>query len=125
MIKYWDASVATLRSTAVNEEDIHKTAIITQLRLYESTRMQFGLCNAASTFQRCVDEVLKGLNFVYAFILVILVASSSESEHIQHLRLFFERLDQYGLSINPSKCTFGVPTLKFLGFQVCSSGIKI
>ncbi|GFU65170.1 transposon Tf2-9 polyprotein [Trichonephila clavipes] len=37
---------------------------------------------------------------------------------------FFQRLDQYGLSINPSKCTFGVPTLNFLGFQVCSSGIK-
>ncbi|GFY62929.1 hypothetical protein TNIN_305641 [Trichonephila inaurata madagascariensis] len=54
----------------------------------------------------------------------ILVASSSEAEHIQHLRLLFQRLDQYGLSINPSKCTFGVPTLNFLGFQVCSSGIK-
>ncbi|GFS58683.1 transposon Tf2-6 polyprotein [Nephila pilipes] len=47
-----------------------------------------------------------------------------EAEHIQHLRLLFERLDQYGLSINPSKCTLGVPTLKFLGFQVCSTGIK-
>ncbi|GFW71895.1 transposon Tf2-6 polyprotein [Trichonephila clavipes] len=86
--------------------------------------MQFGLCNAASTFQRFVDEVLRGLNFVYAFIDDILVASSSEAEHIQHLRLLFQRLDQYGLSINPSKCTFGVPTLNFLGFQVCSSGIK-
>ncbi|GFW11101.1 hypothetical protein TNCV_4783111 [Trichonephila clavipes] len=108
----------------INEEDIHKTAIITPFRLYESTRMQFGLCNAASTFQHFVDEVLRGLNFVYAFIDDILVASSSEAEHIQHLRLLFQRLDQYGLSINPSKCTFGVPTLKFLGFQVCSSGIK-
>ncbi|GFT20354.1 transposon Tf2-6 polyprotein [Nephila pilipes] len=54
----------------------------------------------------------------------VYVASSSEAEHIQHFRLLFERLDQYGLSINPSKCTFGVPTLKFLGFQVCSTGIK-
>ncbi|GFV18188.1 hypothetical protein TNCV_169911 [Trichonephila clavipes] len=108
----------------INEEDIHKTAIITPFRLYESTRMQFSLCNAASTFQRFVDEVLRGLNFVYAFIDDILVASSSEAEHIQHLRLLFQRLDQYGLSINPSKCTFGVPTLNFLGFQVCSSGIK-
>ncbi|GFU04020.1 transposon Tf2-6 polyprotein [Nephila pilipes] len=52
------------------------------------------------------------------------VASSSEAEHIEHLRLLFERLDQYGLSINSSKCTFLVPTLKFLGFQVCSTGIK-
>ncbi|GFU80955.1 hypothetical protein TNCV_1277011 [Trichonephila clavipes] len=82
------------------------------------------LCNADSTFQRFVDEVLRGLNFVYAFIDDILVASSSEAENIQHLRLLFQRLDQYGLSINPSKCTFGVPTLNFFGFQVCSSGIK-
>ncbi|GFT14876.1 retrovirus-related Pol polyprotein from transposon opus [Trichonephila clavipes] len=109
----------------INEEDIHKTAIITPFGLYESTRMQFGLCNAASTFQRFVDEVLRGLNFVYAFIEDILVASSFEAEHIQHLRLLFQRLDQYGLSINPSKCTFGVPTLNLLGFQVCSSGSGI
>ncbi|GFW57507.1 hypothetical protein TNCV_544161 [Trichonephila clavipes] len=86
--------------------------------------MQFGLCNAASTFQRFVDEVLRGLNFVYAFIDDILVASTSESEHIQHLRLLFQWLDQYGLYINPSKCTFRVPTLNSLGFQVCSFGIK-
>ncbi|GFT26150.1 hypothetical protein NPIL_180201 [Nephila pilipes] len=52
-------------------------------------------------------------------------ASLSEAEHIQHLRLLFERLDQYGLSIKPPKCTFGVPTLKFLGFQVCNTGIKL
>ncbi|GFX16685.1 retrovirus-related Pol polyprotein from transposon 297 [Trichonephila clavipes] len=81
----------------INEEDIHKTAIITPFGLYESTRMQFGLCNAASTFQHFVDEVLRGLNFVYAFIDEILVASSSEAEHIKHLRLLFQRLDQYGL----------------------------
>ncbi|GFS56063.1 hypothetical protein TNCV_1650191 [Trichonephila clavipes] len=87
-------------------------------------RMQFGLCNAASTFQCFFDEVLRGLNFVYAFIDDILVASSSVAEHIHHLRLLFQRLDQYGLSINRSKCTFGVPTLNFLGFQVCNSEIK-
>ncbi|GFT13173.1 transposon Tf2-6 polyprotein [Nephila pilipes] len=52
------------------------------------------------------------------------IASSLEAEHIQHLHLLFDRLDQYGLSINPSKCTFGVTTLKFLGFQVCRTGIK-
>ncbi|GFX11026.1 hypothetical protein TNCV_512861 [Trichonephila clavipes] len=108
----------------INEEDIHKTAILTPFGLYESTRMQFSLCNAASTFQRFVVEVLRGLNFVYAFIDDILVTSSSAAEYIQHLRLLFQRLDQYGLSINPSKCTFGVPTFNFLRFQVCSSGIK-
>ncbi|GFS80961.1 peptidase A2 domain-containing protein [Nephila pilipes] len=54
----------------------------------------------------------------------VYVGSSSETEHIQHLCLLFERLDQYGLSINPTKCNFGVPTSNFIGFQVCSTGIK-
>ncbi|GFT85427.1 transposon Tf2-6 polyprotein [Nephila pilipes] len=72
-----------------------------------------------------------GADFLYHFNISpdlrnrkLIVASSSEAEHIQHLHLLFECLNQYGLSINPSKCTFGVPTLKFLGFQVCSTGIK-
>ncbi|GFW99091.1 retrovirus-related Pol polyprotein from transposon 297 [Trichonephila clavipes] len=73
----------------INEEDIHKTAIITPFGLYESTRMQFGLCNAASTFQRFVDEVLRGLNFVYAFIDDILVASSSEASISNIFGCFF------------------------------------
>ncbi|GFT39042.1 hypothetical protein TNCV_3691261 [Trichonephila clavipes] len=45
-------------------------------------------------------------------------------EHTTYLRALFERLDYYGLTIKPSKCTFGVDSLKFLGFQVSSEGIS-
>ncbi|GFV87637.1 hypothetical protein TNCV_779211 [Trichonephila clavipes] len=104
-------------------EDIHKTAICTPFGLSESTRMQFGLCNAASTFQRFIDEVTRVLKGVYAFI-DILIASQNVQEHTTNLRALFERLDYYGLTIKPSKCTFGVDSLKFLGFQVSSEGIS-
>ncbi|GFS78721.1 hypothetical protein TNCV_3148891 [Trichonephila clavipes] len=86
--------------------------------------MQFGLCNAASTFQRFIDEVTRGLKGVYAFIDDILIASQNVQEHTTNLRALFERLDYYGLTIKPSKCTFGVDCLKFLGFQVSSEGIS-
>ncbi|GFX31053.1 hypothetical protein TNCV_2025561 [Trichonephila clavipes] len=86
--------------------------------------MQFGLCNAASTFQRIIDEVTRGLKGVYAFIDDILIASQNVQEHTTNLRALFERLDYYGLTIKPSKCTFGVDSLKFLGFQVSSEGIS-
>ncbi|GFV29667.1 hypothetical protein TNCV_330331 [Trichonephila clavipes] len=104
--------------------DIHKTAICTPFGLFDSTRMQFGLCNAASTFQRFIDEVTRGLKGVYAFIDDILIASQNIQEHTTNLRALFERLDYYGLTIKPSKCTFGVDSLKFLGFQVSSEGIS-
>ncbi|GFW37546.1 hypothetical protein TNCV_861532 [Trichonephila clavipes] len=108
----------------INPDDVHKSAIITPFGLFESTRMQFGLCNAAATFQRFIDEVLRNLPFVFAFVDDILVASSSPEEHLQHLQILFTRLQQYGLSLKPSKCIFGVTTIQFLGFKVSESGIE-
>ncbi|GFY21614.1 transposon Tf2-9 polyprotein [Trichonephila clavipes] len=81
----------------INPDDVHKSAIITPFGLFESTRMQF-------------DDIL--------------VASSSPEEHLQHLQILFTRLQQYGLSLKPSKCIFGVTSIKFLGFKVSESGIE-
>jgi hypothetical protein len=39
----------------VPPEDRHKTAFITKYGLFEYTKMPFGLCNAPSTFQRCME----------------------------------------------------------------------
>ena len=106
-------------------EDIQKTAITTPFSLFEFLRMPFGLQNAAQTFQRFIDQVLRGLPFSYAYIDDVLVASSSTEEHIQHLRMVLEHFKQYGVIIKPSKCVLGVTTLEFLGHQVNSEGIKL
>lgn len=84
--------------------------------MYEFLRMPFGLMNAAQTFQRFIDEVVLGLPFVYAYIDDLLIASNSEGEHEQHLRVLFECLRKYGVVVNPKKCTFGRTELNFLGF---------
>ena len=91
----------------VDPADIHKTAITTPFGLFEFVRMPFGLRNAAQTFQRFIDEVLRGLPFVYAYIDDILVASETMEKHEQHLQILFTRLSRYGVIINPAKCQFG------------------
>ena len=107
----------------VHPDDVPKTAISTPFGLFEFFRMPFGLRNAAQTFQRFIDEVLRGLDFVYAYIDDLLIASDSEDEHLRHLELLFERLSSYGIFINPSKCIFAVQSLDFLGHHISAAGI--
>jgi hypothetical protein len=76
----------------VRPEDVEKTAMITPFGLLEYVRMPFGLRNAGQTFQRLMDQVLRGLDFCFVYLDDILIASSSEAEHVQHLAEVFQRL---------------------------------
>ena len=71
-----------------------------------------------------MDEVLRRLHFCFVYIDDVLIASTSAEEHKQHLRQVFERLSQFGILINPSKCVFGADSLEFLGHHVSSAGIR-
>nr|CAH8853834.1 unnamed protein product [Trichobilharzia regenti] len=81
----------------VAPEDIAKTAIITPFGLFEFLRMPFGLKNAAQTFQRFMDQVTQGLDFVFVYIDDVLIASSSMEEHMEHLSCYFKGLNNLEL----------------------------
>ena len=108
----------------IEPADVPKTAITTPFGLFEFVRMPFGLRNAGQTFQRFMDQVLRGLHFCFVYIDDVLIASSTPDEHKQHLQQVFQRLSDYGILINPSKCLFGVDSLEFLGHHVSSKGIR-
>jgi hypothetical protein len=86
----------------VNPDDIEKTAIITPFALFEFPLMSFGLRNAAQSFQRFMDDILRNLNFCFANLDNIPVYSRTPEDHDQYLRKFFEQLKVYGILINPS-----------------------
>lgn len=107
----------------VAPEDVPKTAIITPFGLFEFLRMPFGLKNAAQTFQRLMDAVCQGLDFVFVYLDDILIASTDAKEHESHLRQLFHRLRDHGLVLNPDKCIFGQSSLEFLGHTVSTDGV--
>ena len=74
----------------VAPEDIEKTAVITPFGLFEFLRMPFGLKNTAQTFQRLMDTVLQGLDFLFVYLDDILVASTNQDEHLEHLRILLQ-----------------------------------
>ena len=87
---------------------MEKTAFTTGDALYEFTRVPFGLANAPSAFANLIGAVLNGLQFKFclAYLDDIIVYSSTIEEHIEHLQIVFKRLEQAGLKLKPSKCSY-------------------
>ena len=48
----------------------------------------------------------------------MLVKSLNEKKHLDDLQETFNALRCYNMTLNPSKCAFGVSLGKFLGFMV-------
>ena len=94
---------------AVASQDIPKTAVTTPFGLFEFLRMPFGLKNAAQSFQRLMDSICQGLDFLFVYLGDILIASATAEEHLHHLRLLFARLQCYGLVVNAAKCNSVCP----------------
>ena len=87
-------------------------------------RTPFGLRNSGQTFQRFIDHVTRGLDFVFVYLDDLLVTSPDHKTHNKHLRILFARLSEYGIIIGPEKCQFGTSELSFLGHHVCAEGIS-
>lgn len=111
----------------VEASDQPKTAFVTSFGLYEFTRMPFGLCNAPSTFQRCMDLLLSGLKWVHCLVYLddILVFSKDVPSHLQSLALVFGKLRTAGLSLKLKKCHFCRRRVRFLGHVVSEAGMAV
>jgi hypothetical protein len=110
----------------IRKEDRSKTAFIFDGGLEEFMFMAQGLCNAPSTFQRIMDKVLAGYkyNFCYAYLDDIIIFSESWEEHVKQVKLVFDRLREYQLSISLEKCQFATDEVKFLGHIISNGTIS-
>jgi hypothetical protein len=86
--------------------------------------MSFHLHNVAQTFQRFMDDILRRLDLCFAYLDHILVFSRSPEENEQQLQDLFDRLQGYGILINPGKCVFQAPEVTFLGYKVSAEGSR-
>ena len=59
--------------------DYEKTSVTIPVVLFELLHMPFGLRNSSQTFQRCIDGITRGADFIYVYIDDLPVASSKLS----------------------------------------------
>ena len=111
---------------AMAEHDKDKTSFVTRTGTYRFNVMPFGLCNAPATFQRVMDVVMSGLNFQVCLVYLddIILFSQTVSEHLERLRIMFERLRKANLKLKPSKCSLLKNEVVFLGHVISSEGVS-
>ncbi|XP_016501455.2 uncharacterized protein LOC107819815 [Nicotiana tabacum] len=103
---------------ALKDEEL--TAFRTPKGIYCYKIMPFGLKNVVATYQRAMQNIFDDMLHKNAecYINDLVVKSRKKDDHLQDLRMVFERLRRYQLRMNPLKCAFGVTSRKFLGFIV-------
>ena len=110
----------------MDPRDIEKTAFSTEQGHFEFKRMPFGSKNAPATFQRLMDNVLKGLleDTCFVYLDDIIIYSTSLEEHIQKLQKVFQRLEQANFKIKIDKYSFLQKEIKYLGHIITENGVK-
>jgi hypothetical protein len=100
------------------------SAFITPRGFWEYLVMPFGMKNAPSTFQRMMTNVISGLSFCHVYIDDVIVGSSTWEEHLAHLEILFQRLQEVSLTVNLRKCSFGQATVTYLGHVVGQGQVR-
>ena len=94
------------------------TAFTTPFGHYQYRVMTFGLVNSGATYARVMRKLLKDLLNIDNFVDDVMGHTIKWKAQLEALRCLFQRILNAGLTIKPSKCYFGYPTIDFTGHQV-------
>lgn len=111
---------------ALKEEDQAKTMFTTLFGAYCYTTMSFGLKNAGATYQcaiqMCFEKQLH--RNIEAYVDDVVIKTRNPDDLIAYLEETFTSLRAFRWKLNPTKCVFGVPLGKLLGFIISHYGIE-
>ena len=71
-----------------------------------------------------MDHVLRDLPFCRCYIDDIIIWSRNMGEHLEHLRIVFQRLREAGLKVHPGKCLFGADSIDFQGHRISTNKLE-
>jgi hypothetical protein len=82
-----------------------------------------GLLGCPASFQRLMEQVLRGLQNILIYIDNVLIHTDTHEKHLEALEQVLMRLHQHHLKINLDKCLLD-KQVSYLGFTLTPDGIK-
>ncbi|XP_026825789.1 uncharacterized protein K02A2.6-like [Ooceraea biroi] len=101
------------------------TTFITPFGRFMFTRLPFGINCASDYFSQMFYDLFHDLSNVAVRVNDILIHTNSMEEHYSILRTVLDRLRSARITLNKSKCIFGVKQVEFLGHLISGKGIDI
>lgn len=108
----------------VHPDTIPLTAFATQTRLFEWLRMPMGASQSVGHFVRVINEVIKGVHGVEAYLDDVVVFDESPAQHICSMQHFLPRLRTHNLKLSPPKATTGTTHAALLGHTITPDGVS-
>jgi transposase InsO family protein len=110
----------------LDEDAKEKTAFICEFGLFQFNSLPFGLTNAPPGFQRIMDVVLAGLKYssVLCYLDDIVIFSKDFDTHVKDVQEVLLRLEEFQLTLKPSKCQWAQSEIHYLGHVVSAEGVR-
>ena len=107
----------------LDDESKKLLVINTHKGLFIYNRLVFGVSSSPAIWQRAIEQVLQGIDHTQCILDDIIITGSTEAEHLSNLDTVLQRLEEYGLKANLSKCEFFKDRVAYCGHEVDKSGI--
>ena len=107
----------------LDKESKRYVVINTHRGLFRYTRLPFGISSAPAIFQRVIEGLLQGIDGVVTYLDDILIAGSTEEQHLTALDEVLTRLEKAGLRVKPKKCEFMRTSVTYLGHKIDGAGL--
>jgi hypothetical protein len=104
-------------------KDFKKMTFHGSNKLWEWLMMPFGLKNAPVFFQRVMDQVFEGVDFLKCYTDDVLMHSKGLMQYLAHLEELFKRFHEVNMKIHLKKCEFVVTSIIYLGHKILPNGI--
>ncbi|KAL4290534.1 hypothetical protein GQ457_14G026900 [Hibiscus cannabinus] len=112
---------------AIAPEDQSKTTFTYPYGTFAFRRMPFGLCNAPTTFQRCMTSIFSDLNedCLETFMDDFSTFGDNFDNCLSNLKKVLKRCKETNLVLNWEKCHFMVDEGIVLGHKISSKGMEV
>jgi hypothetical protein len=107
---------------SIAPKDIYKIAFVINWGAFIWKVMSFGVKNGPPTYQKAMTKAFREYLDSLVKIFLDYFTMYHMENHLQKLKLCFQKCREYGINLNPNKCAFMLFSRMILGFIVSKEG---